>query len=96
MKTKEKKEKKIEAGAAQEESALPSFKKLLVDTTQVYMNEDKKKKNKDQQAGPSSDAQPAKRKKTEPVKPSGDLGSIAPQILNPAGDDLDTFHDAEE
>ena len=40
----EKKEKKMEASAAHDESALPSFKNLLVDTTQVYMNEAKKKK----------------------------------------------------
>ena len=51
---KEKKEKKLEAAAAQDESSLPSFKGLLVDTTQVYKNDAKKKKMKKRKISESS------------------------------------------
>jgi len=51
---KEKKEKKLEAAAAQDESSLPSFKGLLVDTTQVYKKDAKKKKMKKRKFSESS------------------------------------------
>merc|ERR1712083_41523 len=46
---KEKKERKIEAVAAEDAASIPSFKGLLVDTTQVFKNEAKKEKEQEEE-----------------------------------------------